>query len=145
LRERLSNPDHGFNVSEDKRCYGRRMALLRTTLLALLGLALPVGLALAVYLSSADTITAAPVALPPAAETIAQPSARPNAQPKRVTKKDRSQTTQPSGTTSTVDDHGGATSTDGLGGNSGPGGGGDSSGSGSSGSGSSGSGSSDDD
>jgi hypothetical protein len=123
------------------------MSLLRTTLLALLGLALPVGLALAVYLSSAGTITAAPVALPPAAgETIAQPSERPK---RRETKRDPSQATQPSGGTSTVDDHGGATTTDNHGGNSGPGGGDDSrsgsSGSGSSGSGSSGSGSSGDD
>ena len=48
---------------------------MRTFVLALVGLALPVGLALAVYLSSAGTIAAAPASLPPSAVTIAQPSA----------------------------------------------------------------------
>jgi hypothetical protein len=40
----------------------------------LAGLALPVGLALAVYFSSAGAISATPVSLPVSAERIAQPS-----------------------------------------------------------------------
>jgi hypothetical protein len=115
-------------------------------MLAVVGLALPVGLALAVYLTSAGTIAATPASLPPSAVTIAQPSAAAKAQMNGQTKKAESKKPQSSRTgTTSVDDNGGTTSTDDHGGNSGPGGGDDSSGSGSGSSGSSGSGSSDDD
>ena len=146
---RLPNADHAFTVSEESRCYGRLMPLLRTILLALLGLALPLGLALAVYLSSAGTISAAPVGLPPVAETIAKPTPRPKADDTKTKPKKQAQsgTTTSSGGTTTVDDHGGLRGSDdgGSSGSGSSGSGSDSSGSsGSSGSGSSGSGFGDD-
>jgi hypothetical protein len=107
------------------------MRSLRTALLAFAGLVLPVGLALAVYLSSAGTIAAEPVSLPLSSETIAQPSTPAKAPAdKRPARKPKTQST--SGTT-TGDDGGGTTTDDRSGGG---GGGDDNSGAGSSDSGS---------
>jgi hypothetical protein len=120
------------------------MRSLRTVLLAFAGLALPVGLALAVYLSSAGTIAATPASLDISAERIAQPSSprKASALKRDEAKKDKgtagTTTAETSHSGTTTDDDGDGTSTED---NSGPGGGDDSGPSDSSGSGSSGSGS----
>jgi hypothetical protein len=73
---------------------------LRTALVALAGLLLPVGLGLAMYFSSAGAIGASPPALP-ASLTVGRPAATTTAPAKERTKKrDR-----PAATTA-VDDHG---------------------------------------
>jgi hypothetical protein len=74
---------------------------LRTALLAVAGLVLPVGLGLAIYFSSAGAIGASPPALP-ASLTVGRPAATTTAQ-ERKKKRDRPATTA----TTTVDDHGG--------------------------------------
>jgi hypothetical protein len=81
------------------------MLSLRTVLTAIAGLALPVGLALAVYFASAGTIAATPASVDVSAQRIAQPSS-PKAE-KRETRKERNSDSD-SGTT-TSDDHGGET------------------------------------
>jgi hypothetical protein len=127
------------------------MRPLRTVLLTLAGLALPVGLALAVYLSSAGTIAARPASLPVASETIGHPS---HPAKERANKRREDKPKSDSTTGATTDDHGGTTTEDRSGsggddnsgpGSSGSGSGSDNSGPGSTSSGSSGSGSGDDD
>jgi hypothetical protein len=100
---RLPIAEPAFTVSEPGGWYGRYMRSLRTFLVALAGLALPVGLALAVYFSSASTIAATPVALPPSAIGTADPEAL-KVKPKPDKKHD-----DKTGAGTTTDDHGGAT------------------------------------
>ena len=139
------------------------MPALRTILLAAVGLALPAGLAVAVYLSSAGTIAASPSRPALAGQTIAKgvrPAKRAPHRPKRERKQPQAgaQTDDRGGSSSgstssssgrtTVDDHGGDSGSSGSSASSGSPGSSGSSGSsgpsGSSGSGSSGSGSGDD-
>jgi hypothetical protein len=88
------------------------MRSMRTLLAALLGIALPIGLVLAVYLSSASTIAANPVSLPASALAKGNPAALKDdssARSERHEKRHRHrghQGTAPSGTT--TDDRGGS-------------------------------------
>jgi hypothetical protein len=124
------------------------MRSLRNVLAAIVGLMLPIGLALAVYFASAGAIAATPEPLQVSAEPIAQPSSRAKEMPKKQASKERKRSadgassggTTTSGTT-TLDDDGGTrtgsednsgpgssnsgSGSDDSGSNSGPGGGGD--------------------
>ena len=74
--------------------------------MAVVGISLPVGLALAVYLSSASTISATPVSLPASAIGTADPQAlapKDKPKPQKKTRDEKSS----SGTT--TDNHGGTT------------------------------------
>jgi hypothetical protein len=65
------------------------MRSLRNVLAAIVGLMLPIGLALAVYLASAGAIAATPEPLQISAERIAQPSSRAKEKPKNQARKER--------------------------------------------------------
>ena len=107
---RLPIVDRGFTVSEERGCYGRGMRSLRNVLAAIVGLMLPIGLALAVYLASAGAIAATPEPLQISAERIAQPSSGGVKEtPKKQARKERKRSADGSAAsgTTTVDDHGG--------------------------------------
>jgi hypothetical protein len=118
----LPNVDRCFTVSEEGDCYGRVVRSLRTVVVAIAGLALPVGLALAVYLASAGTIAARPPAVDFSGQQIGQPSAPDKAAKKPSAPRMEKAAGTGTGTsaTGTTEDHGAATSTED---NSGPGGG----------------------
>jgi hypothetical protein len=86
------------------------MRSARTLLVALVGIALPIGLALAVYLSSPGTIAANPVSLPASALAQGSPAAlKDDSKPKTKSRKhDHEQGTTASSGTTTTDDHGGS-------------------------------------
>ena len=84
------------------------MRRLTTILVAIAGLALPVGLALAVYLSSASTIAATPVSLPASALGKADPKAlSQTAAPRHKKRHHHASGTATGGTVTGADDHGG--------------------------------------
>ena len=105
---RLPIADPGFTDSEDGRCYVQSMRRVTTVLVALAGLALPVGLALAVYLSSASTIAATPASVPVATQGKADPKALDDDSKKSEKKKDDRKSDDSSSGTTTGDDHGGS-------------------------------------